>query len=438
MAPRLSSTFLGTALAAAAASAPAQTPADLVLLPAPASAWRIDAGTWDSRVELTGTAAVTPPPAAGAPNARVGVTASGAGGRREALTFDWSDTWFASLRVESTAPLDLRPWLGGTLEFDAYVDALDQGGLGVKVACGNGCERRVPLLEPARAMAGKGWQHLSIALRCFQRDGGDFSQVTLPFALEAGGSGRVSVANVRLVANGKPGLACADYRTESVTPAPLAESWSLDWWMPRHEAKRKEARELVAAGRSPKLVFIGDSITEGWEKEGKPVWQRAYAKHDALDLGFGGDRTENVLWRLQHGALDGLAPKVAVLMIGTNNTGHRAEDPKTTAAGIRRLVEEIRRRLPGTKVLLLAVFPRGERADDSLRRLNERVNAQIAGLADGRTVHFLNINAALTNPDGTLSREVLPDLLHLSEKGYAIWQREMQPTLDRLLGPAAR
>ena len=358
-------------------------------------------------MELTGTSAVTPPNAPGAPNARVGVTASGAAGRREALAFDWSDTWFASLRLESAAPLDLRPWLGGALEFDLYVDALDQGGLGVKVACGNGCERRVPLLEPARAMASaRGWQRMAVALDCFQRDGGDFSKVTLPFALEAGGSGRVSVANVRLVAGGKANLACADYRTESVTPAPLVESWSLEWWMPRHEAKRRQARELVAAGRGPKLVFIGDSITEGWEKDGKAVWQRAYAKHDALDLGFGGDRTENVLWRLQHGALDGLAPKVAVLMIGTNNTGHRAEDPQTTAAGIRRIVEEIRGRLPGTRLLLLAIFPRGEKPDDHLRSLNERVNGLIARIADGRDVHFLNINAALAQPDGTLSREV--------------------------------
>lgn len=431
------SKLAAVALATATLTAGAQAPADLVLLPSAADAWPIDAGTWDQRVELSGRSAVTPD-VPGAPNTRVGVTASGEAGRRDAIAFDWKDTWFASLRVRSPQPLDLRPWLGGTLEFDLFVDALGQGGLAVKVACGDGCERRVPLLEPARAMAGKGWQHLSIALRCFQRDGGDFSQVTLPFALEAGGSGRVSVANVRLVANGQPGLACVDYRTESVTPAPLAESWSLDWWMPRHEAKRQLARELVAAGRSPQIVFIGDSITEGWEKEGRRVWERWYAKHDALDLGFGGDRTENVLWRLQHGALDGLAPKVAVLMIGTNNTGHRAEDPKTTAAGIRRVVEEIRRRLPRTKLLLLAVFPRGEKPDDPLRGLNERVNAQIAGLADGRAVHFLNINAALTNPDGTLSREVLPDLLHLSEKGYEIWQRAMQPTLEHLLGPAAR
>ncbi|HEY9025342.1 MAG TPA: GDSL-type esterase/lipase family protein [Burkholderiaceae bacterium] len=430
------STLAAAALAALNGIAAAQAPADLVLLPAPADAWRISAGTWESRVDLTGASAVTPPNLPGEPNARVGVSASGAAGRREALAFDWRDAWFASLRLESAVPLDLRPWLGGTLEFDLHVDALEQGGLGVKVACGNGCERRVPLLEPARAISGKGWQRLAVSMSCFQREGGDFSRVTLPFALEAGGSGRVSVSNVRLVATGKGSVACADYRTESVTPVPLVESWSLDWWMPRHEAKRKLARELVAAGHSPKLVFIGDSITEGWEKEGQSVWQRAYAPHDALDLGFGGDRTENVLWRLQHGELDGLAPKVTVLMIGTNNTGHRAEDPQTTAAGIRRIVQEIRQRLPGTQVLLLAIFPRGEKPDDELRRLNERVNGLIAPLADGRVVHYLNINAAFTRPDGTLSRDVQPDLLHLSEQGYAIWQREMQPTLAKLLGAA--
>jgi beta-glucosidase len=241
------------------------------------------------------------------------------------------------------------------------------------------------------------------------------------------------VANVRLVRDGKPNADCPDYRTESVTPSMLNESWAVDWWLPRHEEKLAEARKLVAAGRAPEVVFIGDSITQGWEKEGHEVWQRHYAGYHALNLGFGGDRTENVLWRLQHGELDGLAPRVAVLMIGTNNTGHRAENPETTAAGIKRLVDEIRQRLPGTKVLLLAVFPRGEKPDDSLRGINERVNRIIAGQADGRSVYFLDINAALTAPDGTLSKDVMPDLLHPNAAGYAIWQREMQPLLQELL-----
>ena len=120
-------------------------------------------------------------------------------------------------------------------------------------------------------------------------------------------------------------------------------------------------------------------------------------------------------------------------MIGTNNTGHRAEDPRTTAAGIQRLLDEIRRRLPKTKVLLLGVFPRGEQPDDYLRGINERVNKLIAALADGRDVHFLDIGSSLVQPGGTLSKDVMPDLLHPNEQGYAIWQRAMEPTLQKLL-----
>lgn len=425
--------FIAPALLAFATTAPHA--ADLSILPAAPGAWRTMFGHWEKQVEYPGSAAVAPRPAGpGAPDAYVGAVAgTDADGRRNAFALEWKDTWFATLRFESATPLDLRPYLGGMLELDLDVADLAQGGLRVKVACGDGCERSVSLLAPARAIAGKGWQRVSLALSCFVRDGGDFSRVSLPFALESGGRGRVSVANVRLTHAGTPSLACPDYRTESVTPAMLAESWSLDWWLPRHEQKRQEARDLLAAGKAPQLVFIGDSITQGWEKEGREVWARHYALHHALNLGFGGDRTENVLWRLQHGALDGLAPKVVVLMVGTNNAGHRAENPETTAAGIRRLVDEIRQRLPATQVLLLAVFPREEQPTGSLRRINDRVNQIIRGYADGRNVHFLNLNAALANADGTLSRDVMPDLLHLSDKGYALWQRAMDPVLAPLL-----
>jgi lysophospholipase L1-like esterase len=163
------------------------------------------------------------------------------------------------------------------------------------------------------------------------------------------------------------------------------------------------------------------------------VWDQAFGKYHPLNLGYGGDRTENVLWRLQNGEVDDIAPKVAVLMIGTNNTGDRQEDPSTTAAGIRRVVEELRKRQPGTKVVVLAIFPRDEQPTALLRRLNNRVNERIAGLHDGRDVFFLDINASLMNTDGTIARDVMPDLLHLSEKGYRQWARAIVPTLERLL-----
>lgn len=427
--------LLAASLAFCAIGAQAEPGADLVILPAPASAWRITVGHWEGQVELRGNSVVAPRPTAEyARNSHVGASAEGGDGRRDALLFEWNDLWLATLRIESPQPLDLRPYLGGTLELDLEVADMAHGAVKLKLDCGEGCERSVSLMEQARAYAGKGSQHVSLAMACFVREGADFSKIESPFQLEGNGSGRVSVANVRLVRDGKPNANCPDYRTESVTPSMLNESWAVDWWLPRHEEKLAEARKLVAAGHGPELVFIGDSITQGWEKEGREIWQRHYAGYHALNLGFGGDRTENALWRLQHGELDGLAPKVAVLMIGTNNTGHRAEDPETTAAGVKRLLAEIRQRLPATKVLLLAIFPRGEKPDDSLRSINERVNRLIAGQADGRSVYFLNINAALTNPDGTLSKDVMPDLLHPNAEGYAIWQREMQPLLQELLG----
>lgn len=426
--------LLAASLAVCAAGAQAETGADLVILPAPASAWRITVGHWEGQAELGGDSVVVPRPSAEyARDSRVSASAEGRDGRRDALLFEWKDLWLATLRIESPQPLDLRPYLGGTLELDLDAADMAQGAVKVKLDCGEGCERSVSLMEQARAYAGKGPQHVSMAMACFAREGADFSEIKLPFQLEGNGSGRVGVANVRFVRDGKPNAHCPDYRTESVTPSTLSESWSVDWWLPRHEEKLAEARKLVAAGQAPEVVFIGDSITQGWEKEGREVWQSHYAGYHALNLGFGGDRTENVLWRLQHGELDGLAPKVAVLMIGTNNTGHRAEDPKTTAAGIKHLVDEIRQRLPAARVLLLAVFPRGEKPDDPLRGINERVNRIIAGQADGRSVYFLNINAALTDPDGTLSKDVMPDLLHPNARGYAIWQREMAPLLQELL-----
>jgi lysophospholipase L1-like esterase len=140
-----------------------------------------------------------------------------------------------------------------------------------------------------------------------------------------------------------------------------------------------------------------------------------------------------VLWRLQHGEIDGIDPEVVVLMIGTNNTGSRHDAPEATVRGIAADVREIRRRLPRAKVLLLAVFPRGGRPDDELRRANDSVNALLPGLADGKSVRFLNINRFFLQPDGMLSKDIMPDLLHPNALGYRIWADAMQPELERLL-----
>lgn len=401
----------------------------------PGQGLRVQLAAPGGEVELSGASATTPDTAkAGEQPSRAELRRVARRVEGDALELQWRNTWFTSLRLVTDKPLDLRPWLpDGTVEVDLNVLDVARSGLSFAMACGPGCGRKVPYVLPSRALQGLGWQRVAVPLRCFEREGNDFSAVTQPFVLDSGGSGTVRVSAVRLVRRGQPTVGCTDYRSESVTPLPLLESWALDWWMPRHEQKLDELRRMKAAGTPPGVVFIGDSITQGWENEGRPVWTEKFARYHPLNLGYGGDRTENVLWRLQHGEIDGIAPRVAVLMIGTNNAGHRQEDPATVAAGIRRLVEELRKRLPDTKLLLLAVFPREEHPGARLRRLNDRVNAQIAGLHDGRHVFFRDIGPALTNADGSLSREVMPDLLHLSEQGYRRWAQAIGPDLERLM-----
>jgi lysophospholipase L1-like esterase len=185
------------------------------------------------------------------------------------------------------------------------------------------------------------------------------------------------------------------------------------------------------------LLFLGDSITQGWSKAPE-VWKEFYEKYHPANFGIGGDRTEHVLWRIEKGELDGIKPKVVVLMIGTNNSGlHTAAQ---IAAADRKIVEEIRRKLPQTKVLLLAIFPRGPRKgsdgsmDDGVERMKkiDAVNAELAKLDDGKTVRYLNINEKFL-VDGKIPNDVMPDQLHPNAKGYRIWAEAMQPLLDEMM-----
>ena len=419
--------------AAAGLSACATAPAPIVLplfTGQPASGLRLTLADMESEVTFTGNAVTVPKPAEPrVPKSDVRAQRSG-----DAISMQWTEAWHALLRLDADKPMDLRAFVDeGTLEFDVKAGDLSKSGFSVSMNCGKDCGRRVNQVQASRALAGRGWQHLSVALRCFERDGADFSAVTRPFVLESSGQGQVEVANVRLLSRGTPNTTCPDYRTQSVTPAPLQEVWAMDWWMPRHDKKLLDIRAAVAAGRNPDLVFIGDSITHGWENVGSKAWDRSFARYNAIGLGYGGDRTENVLWRLQHGELDGYRAKVVVLMIGTNNTGDRQEDPATTAAGVRRLLDEIQQRQPQARVLLLAVFPRDPKPGTRLRQINQRLNEILVTYADGRRVFFLDINAQLMNADGTLSQDILPDWLHLSEQGYERWARSIEPTLTRLM-----
>lgn len=214
-------------------------------------------------------------------------------------------------------------------------------------------------------------------------------------------------------------------------------------WLARHESFNERARVGAAKGDIG-VVFLGDSITQGWETQGRETWQRLYAPRGAVNFGISGDRTQHVLWRIGHGNLEGLAspaagqpPRLVVVMIGTNNSNGRDHTAEEIAAGIGAVVGAVREKLPEAKILLLAVFPRGERPNPQ-RDKNARASRLASALADNETVHYLDLAPHFTNADGTISAEVMPDFLHLSPKGYEIWGEAMEPKIRELLGePAA-
>lgn len=198
----------------------------------------------------------------------------------------------------------------------------------------------------------------------------------------------------------------------------MGEKWCAD----RHDQKMA----IVKKGDID-LVFIGDSITHGWEGAGKAVWAKYYANRKALNLGYGADRTEHVIWRLTNGELDGISPKLAVVMIGTNNVGHRSSTPAQTVEGIKKILSILAERTPETKVLLLSVFPRSANPTDEMRVKVNEINAGLPALADGKNVFYLDFGKKFLDENGVLPVEMMRDRLHPGAAGYEIWAQEIEP-----------
>ncbi len=215
----------------------------------------------------------------------------------------------------------------------------------------------------------------------------------------------------------------------AIIPAPRDANW-----VKRHEGLVEETK---AKKENVDLLFLGDSITDGWDGKGNAVYEKYYVPRNVLNLGIGGDRTQHVLWRLQNGEVDGLKPKVTVLLIGINNTPNEKDGtPRNTAPeiieGVTAVVKEIQARMPKTKVLLLAVFPYKQKGDPMRDKVAE-INQGISKLGKKKNVTFLDINEKFLEADGTLPTDIMPDLLHPNEKGYQIWADAMEPTLKKLL-----
>lgn len=206
--------------------------------------------------------------------------------------------------------------------------------------------------------------------------------------------------------------------SSTTQPAPKSGGW-----MTKHEKYLARAKE-----GNIDLLFLGDSITEGWGNN--EVWKKYYGELKAANFGISGDQTQNVLWRLLNGEIDGISPKAAVLMIGTNNSG--GSTAEQVADGVTAIVKTLREKLPNTKVLLLAIFPRGEKPNPQREKI-QKANETIAKLDDGKMVRYLDIGPKFVDKDGVISKEVMPDFLHLSKKGYEIWAESTQPLLAELM-----
>ncbi len=225
---------------------------------------------------------------------------------------------------------------------------------------------------------------------------------------------------VGLQANAEPAISLTSQ------PADVGDV-RMDWIL-QHQIRLKHLRE-----RQPEVVLLGDSITAGWVKS--PLFEAELAPLKTFNAGIGGDSTQHLLWRVQHGAVE-TKPKVVVLLIGINNVSN-GYAPAQVVSGIRAILREIRERSPETKVVLMGLFPKGEAPGTPIRVKIREVNQALAGLAEPGRVVYLDIHDKLLGPDGHLTPETAPDGLHIGLPGYEVWGAALVPVLKTLLTPTS-
>lgn len=225
----------------------------------------------------------------------------------------------------------------------------------------------------------------------------------------------------------------------AVVARPRQERDNYDWWA-RHDRILREG-----AAMNPEVVLVGDSITHHWaglnsigdakDSATSPIFIEAFKGLRVLDLGFGWDRTQNMLWRLQNGELKGLKPGTVVLLAGTNNMtatpNANANSADEIAEGVIACVREIRRQLPAAKLIVYGILPRGADANGPMRTTAKQVNAQLAKVAGKERYQFVDIGDELTEADGALKAGCYRDGTHLTPAGYEVWKKSLARRLGR-------
>jgi lysophospholipase L1-like esterase len=228
---------------------------------------------------------------------------------------------------------------------------------------------------------------------------------------------------------GFAGSALAEARSCALTAEP--RSVEYPWMSIERWHQMNDGLKARAAQGDVDVLFLGDSITEMWDRN---QWDSHFGKYRAANFGIGGDHTGNVLWRLKNDGMDKLRPKVVVLLIGVNNFGLCNEQPEQVTSGVKAVVAQLRTLYPDAKILLNAILPNGESAQDERRAKAKAVNQEIAALDDGRHVFFRDYGARFLAPNGDIAKETMADFLHLTPKAYGTWGDAMAPEIARLLG----
>ena len=209
------------------------------------------------------------------------------------------------------------------------------------------------------------------------------------------------------------------------------------WWANRFLSRIEQVR--AAKGQSVDLVLMGDSIMHFWEWKHPESWARFTKGRRVINCGYGGDRTQHVIWRIGHGELDGYAARAVVLMIGTNNNSSDDTDPANVAKGVEKIVGLIRARQPKAKIILHPVFPRGASADSAhhnkARARNDRTNGLLRAFAQANPdIAWIDFNDRLVGADGWVPRDIMADEIHPTDRGYDLWMEALAPVLSQVLG----
>ncbi|MBB6049391.1 GDSL-type esterase/lipase family protein [Armatimonas rosea] len=298
-----------------------------------------------------------------------------------------------------------------------------EGALRVQVGVLPYGSRGTALAAPAFFMVEKptGWTHFSQPLTLPE------NALSFSVALRAAGAGAVWLDDVQL----------SGERVETVPSDPLTvlppqhqeperpyPGTHLPTWYEVHQALKAQARSAT-----PNIVFLGDSITKRWRLDGSDEWERFFAPLGALNLGLEGDRTSQVLWRIQDGTLAGLHPKLVVLAVGANNLIRDTYPPERVAAGVLACVRAVERACPGTKVLVVGIFPTEKSATHPIRARIQQTNALLAA----QLPHFLELGKDFLEPDGTLSDRLFPDQIHPNAAGYRLYRERLLPKIQSLV-----